>query len=117
MQHLFVYGTLRRASPHPLARRLASEADFVGPGRTRGRLYKLGWYPGMILSADPGDWVIGDVYRLHDPDALLPILDEYEGEDFARVAATVSLADGAEIQAWVYVYLGQPDETNRIASY
>ena len=62
--YLFVYGTLRRRSRHPMARRLAELAQFVGPAKIAGRLYDLGRYPGLQEVQSPDDWVQGDVYDL-----------------------------------------------------
>ena len=31
-----------------------------------------------------------------------PALDAFEGEDYAREAAKAALADGTEVEAWVY---------------
>lgn len=103
-EHLFVYGTLRRASPHPMARELARAAHFVGEGKMRGRLHSLGAYPGMTPATDAEDWVPGDVYRLQDPAAMFPILDQYEGAEFVRMLDTVLLDSGTELPCWVYVY-------------
>src|SRR5436853_375545 len=76
---LFVYGTLRQGSGHPLARLLAAQARWLGTGTVAGRLYDLGAYPGMAEPEAAGQRLRGDVYELHDPDATLSILDDYEG--------------------------------------
>src|SRR5580692_7203168 len=49
LRYLFVYGTLRKGSGNPHARRLAEHAEWAGPGRIPGRLYRLGRYPGLKL--------------------------------------------------------------------
>ena len=59
---LFVYGTLRRQSPHPMARYLARHARYVGTARVAGRLYDLGPYPGMLPAAEADDFVHGDLF-------------------------------------------------------
>ncbi len=51
-RHLFVYGTLMRASRSPYAQLLRARAQFVGEGWTPGRLYHLGRYPGAVFGGD-----------------------------------------------------------------
>jgi gamma-glutamylcyclotransferase (GGCT)/AIG2-like uncharacterized protein YtfP len=78
-EYLFVYGTLRRdaaGKTHPL---LADCAQFSAEAHTRGRLYRIAVYPGLVLSDSPRDLVLGEVYTLEAPDMLLSRLDEYEG--------------------------------------
>lgn len=72
---LFVYGTLRRGSPHPNARRLAREAVWLGPAQARGQLWRVTHYPGFV--AGGRSRVSGDLYRLHSA-ASLGWLDRYE---------------------------------------
>ncbi|GAB4519269.1 MAG: gamma-glutamylcyclotransferase [Amphiplicatus sp.] len=119
--YLFVYGTLRRGAGAPLAARLARQAVFIGPGRFRGRLYLAKRYPAAIDSADPGDVVHGDLYRIGDDPGLIAALDAYEGFDPAalnrggwrRCARPVECARRC-ICAWIYLYDGFIDETARI---
>lgn len=110
--HLFVYGTLRRSSRHLMARHLAQHARHLGPGRTRGRLYDLGAFPGLKDADGEDDWVRGEVYELRDPARTLPHLDAYEGcgpNDrppylFERHRRPVQLNDGRFLTAWVYLF-------------
>ena len=46
-RHLFVYGTLRRGSGHPMSRFLAARARLLAGARVPGRLYDLGGFPGL----------------------------------------------------------------------
>ena len=109
---LFVYGTLMRDFDHPMARMLSRNADFIGAAHCRGRLYLVKHYPGMTLSDDAADIVHGEVYRLHQPEALLREFDMYEacGEglaqptEYIRQMLAVTRADGTAEQAWTYVY-------------
>jgi len=106
---LFVYGTLRPFVAIPMARWLAAEAHYVGPARTRGRLYDLGPYPGMHAARGHRQWVVGDVYHVASP-RVLRALDLYEAgartmlPKFARAHCTVAFARGAPRAAWVYLY-------------
>jgi gamma-glutamylcyclotransferase (GGCT)/AIG2-like uncharacterized protein YtfP len=109
---LFVYGTLMRGFDHPMAKLLSRSAEFIGEARCQGRLYLVKHYPGLVLSGDPGDAVVGELYRLRQPNELLREFDMYEacGEGFAepteyiRQLLPVRLDDGAASQAWTYLY-------------
>ena len=62
-QPLFVYGTLRRASGHPMSRALAHNARQVGPGAIRGRMYYPGPYP-AVIEDDRAGWISGEVVEV-----------------------------------------------------
>jgi gamma-glutamylcyclotransferase (GGCT)/AIG2-like uncharacterized protein YtfP len=53
--YIFVYGTLRDASVNHKAFYLKSNATFVGKGTIRAKLYKVNWYPAMVLSNNEQD--------------------------------------------------------------
>ncbi|ETR78665.1 hypothetical protein X566_14085 [Afipia sp. P52-10] len=120
---LFVFGTLLSGYDHPMARRLAREADRVGEARCSGRLYLVRHYPGMVPSDDPAEQVFGELYRLRGP-ALLRALDDYEGcgeadaepTEFVRRRCTVTLIDGSRSEAWTYLYNRPVAHLPRIAS-
>jgi gamma-glutamylcyclotransferase (GGCT)/AIG2-like uncharacterized protein YtfP len=96
---LFVYGTLRAGEA---ARALvASHVARSVPGTVRGAMYAFPMgYPGLV---DGEGAVRGELLWLSDLAAALPLLDEYEGEDFARVERSVELEDGTRVTAWCYV--------------
>ncbi len=110
--YLFVYGTLRRETNSEMFKLLAKHADFVSNASYQGKLYKIDNYPGVIPSPNPTDIVKGEVYQLHDPNLILPQLDQYEecGPGFAepteymRELWEVRLENGQLIQAWLYRY-------------
>jgi gamma-glutamylcyclotransferase (GGCT)/AIG2-like uncharacterized protein YtfP len=91
---------------------LSKSADFVGRAQCRARLYLVKHYPGLVLSDDVDDIVHGEVFRLRQVNELLREFDMYEacGEGFAepteyvRRGVAVTLADGAAIEAWTYLY-------------
>jgi gamma-glutamylcyclotransferase (GGCT)/AIG2-like uncharacterized protein YtfP len=122
--YLFVYGTLRRPFQNRFAQLLSQNATFLGHARMRGRLYRIHTYPGLKLSPDSDEWVIGEVYHLNDPASLLAILDGYEGcgpedkapHEFTRVLAHATLASGPDVDAWVYQYNHAAPEQLRILS-
>lgn len=108
--HLFVYGSLApgRANAHVLA-------DIPGewtPATVAGTLHAQGWgaalgFPGLVL--DPhGDPVRGLVFSSGELPAHWQRLDEFEGEGYVRVIASVRLDDGTQVKAHVYC-LAEPD--------
>lgn len=110
--HLFVFGTLLSGYDHPMARLVAQSANRVGPARAQGRLYLVAHYPGMILSDEPADQVFGELYCLQNAEALLRVLDDYEGfgadqpqpNEFVRELCRVTLDDAHTVDAWTYLY-------------
>jgi gamma-glutamylcyclotransferase (GGCT)/AIG2-like uncharacterized protein YtfP len=102
---LFVYGTLRSAFDNRYAKLLRARAELVGPAAVPGSIFRIAHYPGY--RPEPAGTVHGEVYRLTEPEALLRILDQYEGAEYERVSV-----DGF----WIYQLRTQPPETARIAS-
>lgn len=107
---LFVYGTLRSDSENPYARRLRSEAQFAGPATVRGSIFRILHYP--AYRPEPDGEVHGELFRLTDPDQILPLFDGYEGPVYTRVRIPVSTGDFA----WIYQYTVQPPPASRILS-
>lgn len=111
-EHLFVYGSLREGLQHPFRRILDSGAEHLGEARFQGILYDIDWYPGAVPSDQPGDHVVGDLYRLTSPAAVLARLDAYERcapadpppTLFRRERVDVWRADGLRRAAWLYLY-------------
>ncbi len=111
-QFLFVYGTLRRDTNGQMYHLLARYADFVGEATFQGKLYMVDYYPGIVPSEDNDDLVLGEVYRLHNPNYVLSHLDQYEEcgrafpepTEYVRRTERVRLHNGRIIAAWVYVY-------------
>ncbi|ASU78727.1 gamma-glutamylcyclotransferase [Actinopolyspora erythraea] len=98
-----VYGTLRSGcSAGELMAPLVTvrEDDTV----LAGRLYDTGrGYPAFLPGEPPDDGARGvpaEVYVLRQPERALPVLDRYEGPDYARRVFT--LRDGR--RCWVYVW-------------
>jgi gamma-glutamylcyclotransferase (GGCT)/AIG2-like uncharacterized protein YtfP len=108
---LFVYGTLRSDSGHPMHDVLARGAVLVGRGTVGGTLVDLGEYPGLVL--DGHGIAAGEVWRLLDSSLWLT-LDAYEGigpdaevtESYERVRVRVRLDDGTDVEAWTYAWRG-----------
>ena len=108
---LFVYGSLRRGSGHPMAQIVEDGADWMGVSRVEGRLYIIDWYPGLVPAGAAGQWVEGDLFRMVAPEHLLPLLDDYEEcsarfdhpQEYRRETAMVKQA-GTFHRAWTYFY-------------
>jgi gamma-glutamylcyclotransferase (GGCT)/AIG2-like uncharacterized protein YtfP len=121
--HLFVYGTLRAESGHPMAHRLRVGARHVGTGSTPGRLFDFGSWPGAFFAAEPKYRVIGCVFALGAGARLLADLDKYEGVTpangearefpeaeglFHRIAISVALNGGGSVEAFAYALKEMP---------
>ena len=107
---VFVYGTLRRGGTNHYR---MSGADLVTEGRVRGKIYKIAWYPGLVLG-DEGE-VIGEVYSV-DASQLLELdvfeglsAGEIEGCEYRRVKAVVYGPNGKTVAAWVWEWIGPFD--------
>ena len=104
MQRLFVYGTLApgRVNHHVLE---------PVPGKwtaatLKGRLLQEGWgadlgSPGIVPDAQ-GEAVSGHLFSSDQLEQHWAMLDEFEGDGYTRVQVTVTLADGENLEAWVY---------------
>jgi gamma-glutamylcyclotransferase (GGCT)/AIG2-like uncharacterized protein YtfP len=107
---LFVYGTLRPRSRHPMADFLAKRGQYRGEAKVAGQLFDLGRYPAAAPSSAAGEWVHGDLYEIDD--VTLAELDQYEVEEspgasyFARRLEDVTAANGGVVSAWVYWFHG-----------
>lgn len=121
---LFVYGTLRRGFNHPVARLLARHARYLGEGRVKGRLYRIGGYPALVGARRDNEWVKGELYALDRNRWLLRRLDRYEGisaerpatAEYQRVMATVYRNDGSTIEAWAYRFRLPVHRLKRLSS-
>lgn len=103
---LFVYGTLLSGIDHPMGRKLRNEATLLGPASTRGRLYQISWYPGLVPSTETNDMVKGELYRLPEPQKSFIWLDEYEAVDSGEFSRNVGevFHKGSPLKAWMYIY-------------
>lgn len=112
---VFVYGTLRRGGSHHWR---MDGAVFIRPGTIRGRMYRFGWYPGLVADESAGE-IHGEVYAVGP--AQLAALDlfeglsagEIEGSEYRRVRVTVE-GGGEPVSAWIWEWLGPVDESQRI---
>lgn len=111
---LFVYGTLRPASRHPMGRVLAHNARPLGRGAIRGRLARFGAYPGVV--DDTGGWIEGEVFAVTGGQSVWRVLDNWEGchddpAPYERRQIPVWLSTrhgGGWITAWCYMLAAPP---------
>lgn len=81
---------------------------------TRGRLYEVDGYPGLVLGNSQNNGkVYGELYRLLNPQQVLNALDDYEEcsshfpkpHEYVRKQIPVNCLDSNKIVlAWVYLY-------------
>jgi gamma-glutamylcyclotransferase (GGCT)/AIG2-like uncharacterized protein YtfP len=109
--YLFVYGTLRYDSDHPMAKFLRRNAEFLGEGRFPGQVFDLGNYPGAVFSENATGEVNGHIFKLKEPVEILSILDRYEGigddssllHEYVRRVINIHYKE-SELLCWVYLY-------------
>ncbi len=104
VDRLFVYGTLRAGqSSRSLIEAYVKSAI---PATALGTIYAFpSGYPGLVV--DDAGPVQGELIVLADLASALPLLDAYEGDDFVRVLAEVTIATGTT-WAWLYA-LASPE--------
>ena len=115
-EYLFLYGTL-------LADRAPDEVVWalkalrrLGPAYVPGRLYELGEYPGAVVDYSANTSIHGELLELPSDKAILDALDRYEEFDpsrpqkslFIRKKAKIKLANGRNVEGWMYVYNRNP---------
>jgi len=121
--HLFVYGTLRSESTHPMARRLRSGAKLLGKASAAGALYDLGYHPGATFAAEHKTRVLGEVFVIRPASPLKTALDVYEGAEtgavgsmYGPVEIEVELERGGRRSAIVYALKRVPSFAKRVES-
>jgi gamma-glutamylcyclotransferase (GGCT)/AIG2-like uncharacterized protein YtfP len=111
---VFVYGTLRRGASNHFR---MTQARFVTEGAVLGRLYRVDWYPGVVADENAAP-VMGEIFETDAP--TIEALDEFEGNGYRRVMVPVKVTGEAGtsyvIEAWMWEWLGDPDEAKLIAS-
>ena len=124
MDCLFVYGTLLKDLNNGMSRFLQSNSEFLGNAYINGRLYDLGWYPGVVLSNDPSEKVYGQLFKLKNTETVFKVLDDYEGiggdnpkpYEYSRERAQAFLEDGTQMGTWFYEYVLSTENLTLIPS-
>jgi pyruvate carboxylase len=112
-EYLFVYGTLRKEYGLKVMNEIADDLIYVGRGNIKAGLFDLGHYPAAVKGAWQTE-IKGDVYEIGKADAVFAVLDDYEGEEYKRGTAAVTMANGQSTNAWIYWYTGTVSEEQRI---
>ena len=104
MERLFIYGSLQPGGPNEHV--LADVDGIWEPAFVKGRLVDAGWgasmgYPGLVIDED-GIEIHGHVFASAELSALWPTLDDFEGEEYERITAKVTLRGGDRVEASVY---------------
>lgn len=86
-----------------------ANASFVGEAQLNGELYRIDWYPGVVLS-DSKTPVFGEVFELKSADHLSE-LDAYEGSEYRRVIDKTSTG-----LVWVWEYQRETASLERLES-
>lgn len=106
--YLFVYGTLMKGlSNHVYLtnQEFICEAEVLDFG-----LYDVTEdYPGIIRKQNSR--VKGELYKIEED--LLKVLDEFEGEEYARIEVDVLMKEG-KIKAFTYLWLEEVDNKDYI---
>ena len=105
MKRLFVYGTLAPGRPNE---HILKDLNGTWQDATvTGTLYSEGWgaamgFPGIVLN-EHSDQISGLVFSSKNLSDYWPRLDEFEGAEYKRVLTEVKLADGNNVEAYIYV--------------
>jgi len=104
LERLFTYGSLMPGKQY--AHLLAEAAGEWQPATITALFDANGWghsvgYPALIIN-DSGTVIEGMLLTSSLLHRLWPSLDEYEGDAYQRIVTKVSLADGSQVDAYVY---------------
>jgi len=104
---VFVYGTLRGGGSNHFR---MEGAEFLGAGTIAGKIFKIDWYPALVLGGENS--LKGELYRVCAEH--LRALDVFEGivpgegesREYHRVKVEVTLDSGEKESAWVWEWIG-----------
>lgn len=119
---IFVYGTLRKDCTTGAHKTYLTGAEFIGKAKVRGCLYRVSYYPALVLN-DAAGWVCGEVYRLTSTEQLQR-LDSYEDcaspvdaqQEYQRQKIALLTDAGNAFTVWVYAYQHAVDGLQLIPS-
>ncbi len=109
LDKLFVYGTLMRGYGNHRRFMPPSQAAFVSRASLTGfRMLNIGQFPAIVKSSQ--GVIHGELYIMRDVYKLMPQLDKLEQHPhmYRRRVVHVTTADGAAVEAWVYVWQQSP---------
>ncbi|MEL6128527.1 MAG: gamma-glutamylcyclotransferase [Cyanobacteria bacterium J06636_28] len=105
MERLFIYGSLQPGGPNEHV--LTAIGGDWEPAAIKGKLVEAGWgasmgYPGLVIGEHEDD-VHGHVFTSSNLSTQWSHLDEFEGKEYERIVASVTLLSGKQVDAHVYV--------------
>ena len=108
VERLFIYGSLQPGGPNEHV--LQDVEGEWEPAVIRGSLVEEGWgasigYPGLRV-CNEGEHVRGYILSSSSLSSIWDYLDEFEGEEYQRTIATVTLGNGERVRAHVYTLRG-----------
>ncbi|KAA3626325.1 MAG: gamma-glutamylcyclotransferase [Proteobacteria bacterium] len=117
---LFVYGTLLTGTGDAALDRLLKRCLVpLNDAVVRGRLYRLGGYPGAVPDPECQTRVPGVIVHVRHARFCWPRLDRYEdcGRLYTRERITAfALPGGVPVSCWIYRYRGRTRFRQRIRS-
>lgn len=110
--YLFVYGTLLQSANNAMSKFLIANSTNLGRAYCIGKLYKISWFPGAVLSDEASDKIYGALVKLEDLEDIFNKLDDYEGYNRNNVADSLFIRKKTRIftkssscyEAWMYLY-------------
>lgn len=107
-----------------MSRFLSNNSTIEGKAYFIGKLYRISWFPGAVLSTDTLEKVFGTFIKLNNAEETFKVLDDYEGYDvnnpkaslFIRQLVTIYDEKNTSYQAWVYLYNQNVEAETRILS-
>ena len=105
MERLFIYGSLQPGGPNEHV--LTAIGGEWEPAVIKGKLIEAGWgaslgYAGLVID-ETGIDIHGHVFASSNLSAEWTYLDKFEGEEYERVVASITLLSGEQVPAHVYV--------------
>mgnify|MGYP000179398133 CR=1 FL=1 len=77
---------------------LQSQSQFIGKGFTKGSLYDIGSFPGMVYDEEASGQVYGQVFQLMEAQKVWDVLDPYEMIDPNRLDKNMYRRQLCEVQ-------------------
>jgi gamma-glutamylcyclotransferase (GGCT)/AIG2-like uncharacterized protein YtfP len=77
LDHVFVYGTLRRADPSGMNRLFSGDAEYAGEASFAGRLVSVRRFPAAVPAREPGERIAGELWSFH-PEARERLLARHD---------------------------------------
>ena len=107
---------------NPLRHELLQCADYLEDTTVQGSLYLIENYPGYIPHGS-GE-VHGELWNVHLPDRLFPLLDVYEDVnirhqelgEYRRELMWVNTKNRGLVKAWIYIYQGPVNSKKKLNS-